>query len=303
MTKKIIPLIFSILLISSCAVMRKTSQTEAVESDSICVKIDSLEKIQQIKDDSIFLDKSQTSIEDTVITELKISISVRKIKLIPVDGGTFMMGNKEYGLVPKQVAVNDYKISQTEITNAQYCEFLNDASIDSTGISNGKRLIDTNSQYLQIEYISGQWVCKRNFDNHPMISVTWYGADAFCLWAGGRLPSEAEWEYAAQGGKSTQGHLLSGSNSIDKIAWFVENSNLKTHEVASKAPNELGLYDMSGNVQEWCSDWFDPSKQTNKVLKGGCWAFSSYLCRIYVRDFNLPENSNFNTGFRLVVQK
>ena len=129
-----------------------------------------------------------------------------------------------------------------------------------------------------------------------------------------RLPTEAEWEYAARGGNKSQGYKYSGSNTIDDVAWYDENS-LSTHPVGTKAPNELGLYDMSGNVWEWCSDWYgdySSSSQTNptgsssgsgRVLRGGSWCRDAQCCRVAFRDNNaLGLRFDYN-GFRLVCSR
>ena len=128
-----------------------------------------------------------------------------------------------------------------------------------------------------------------------------------------RLPTEAEWEYAARGGNKTQECKFSGSNSISKIAWYDGNSNNRTHPVKEKQANELGLYDMSGNVWEWCYDWYgdySPSSQTNpkgpstgsfRVLRGGSWLNYAQRCRVADRDYNSPGNRGGNGGLRLAL--
>ena len=126
-----------------------------------------------------------------------------------------------------------------------------------------------------------------------------------------RLPTEAEWEFAARGGNSSQGYKYTGSNSIGDVAWYGSNSSSTHHPVGMKAPNELGLYDMSGNVWEWCQDWYGdysssaqtnptgPSSSSNRVGRGGCWANDARLCRVANRDFNTPSARNCYHGLRL----
>ena len=128
-----------------------------------------------------------------------------------------------------------------------------------------------------------------------------------------RLPTEAEWEFAARGGVNSQGFKYSGSNNINDVAWFYENSNDQLHPVAEKNPNELGLYDMSGNVREWCSDWaefYTPDEQINpvgpewayfRVLRGGSRFNSARLCRCTFRLCRYDYNDDNLTGFRLVL--
>jgi len=126
-----------------------------------------------------------------------------------------------------------------------------------------------------------------------------------------RLPTEAEWEYAARGGSKSQGFKYAGSNNLKEVGWFSENAKSKTHPVGQNKPNELGLYDMSGNVNEWCSDWYgdyasaartNPTGAENgafRVLRGGSWADDARRCRISSRLGSMPEYRNSDTGFRL----
>jgi len=127
-----------------------------------------------------------------------------------------------------------------------------------------------------------------------------------------RLPTEAEWEYAARGGNMSQGYKYSGSNTIDDVAWYYDNSSETTHEVGTKAPNELGLYDMSGNVYEWCSDWYGwysssaqsnptgPSSGSSRVVRGGSRSSFAHFCRVSARNIQFPDDRSLLLGFRLV---
>jgi formylglycine-generating enzyme required for sulfatase activity len=129
-----------------------------------------------------------------------------------------------------------------------------------------------------------------------------------------RLPTEAEWEYAARGGNKSQGYKYSGSNTIGDVAWYYDNSGSKTHAVGTKQANELGIYDMSGNVYEWCSDWYgadyySSSRQTNpmgpssgsyRVIRGGSWCNRARYCRVSIRGSNFPSIRYDLIGFRLV---
>jgi formylglycine-generating enzyme required for sulfatase activity len=127
-----------------------------------------------------------------------------------------------------------------------------------------------------------------------------------------RLPTEAEWEYAARGGNKSNGYKYSGSNTLGDVAWYDNNSGSKTHQVGTKQPNELGIYDMSGNVWEWCNDWYgayssgsqrDPagaSSGASRVLRGGSWINNSRLCRVANRSGDSSGVRNYGLGFRLV---
>jgi formylglycine-generating enzyme required for sulfatase activity len=132
-----------------------------------------------------------------------------------------------------------------------------------------------------------------------------------------RIPTEAEWEYAAIGGVKSKGYLYSGSNNLDEVAWNVLNSDQKTHEVGLKKPNELGLYDMSGNVWEICSDWYmkkyykispniapiQTKKTLFRVSRGGSWRSGEERCQSRARNRDVKDHHISNSGFRLVLEK
>ena len=157
----------------------------------------------------------------------------------------------------------------------------------------------------------GQWKAimgnnpseNKSSDNHPVEMINWYDAREFISKlnaASGknyRLPTEAEWEYAAHGGNQSKGYEYSGSNNINDVAWYYENSNGKTQPVGSKQPNELGIYDMSGNVNEWCSD--DTSGSLRSV-RGGGWDTNAAGCKITEQNFYTVSGRDISIGFRLV---
>ena len=128
-----------------------------------------------------------------------------------------------------------------------------------------------------------------------------------------RLCTEAEWEFAARGGIYSQGYKYSGSNNINEVAWYEENSNARTHPVGTKQPNELGIYDMSGNVSEWCWDWFGfyiaeaqtnpqgPSAGVGRVTRGGSWYLPVQDCRVSRRTSKLQESTSNYPGFRVAL--
>ncbi|MDD3153085.1 MAG: SUMF1/EgtB/PvdO family nonheme iron enzyme, partial [Bacteroidales bacterium] len=128
-----------------------------------------------------------------------------------------------------------------------------------------------------------------------------------------RLPTEAEWEYAARGGNKSNGYKYSGGNILVHVAWCNDNSNSKAHTVGTRRANELGIYDMSGNVLEWCSDWYGsyssgsqtnptgPSSGSIRVLRGGSWSSSARYCRVSNRYCDGPDSRNSNYGFRLIL--
>ena len=161
----------------------------------------------------------------------------------------------------------------------------------------------------------------------PVEQVSWNDAMVFCakltarekaagrLLAGYeyRLPTEAEWEYAARGGTKSKGFTYSGENDLKSVAWFEDNSGWKTHDVGGRAPNELGLYDMSGNVWEWCLDGYGdypsrpvtdpkgPATASGRVYRGGCWSHGASRCRVAGRCWGGPDAARRFLGFRVCL--
>jgi formylglycine-generating enzyme required for sulfatase activity len=157
-------------------------------------------------------------------------------------------------------------------------------------------------------------------NKHPMVMVSWNDAVAYCNWLSDelngdyRLPTEAEWEYAARGGKKNTSYIYAGSNDLDEVGWNQDNSGAQANSVMKKKPNELGLYDMSGNVWEWCRDWYEKeyyakSPSTNpkgaatgsyRVLRGGGWYGPAAYCRVANRNYRTPDARFNDGGFRVV---
>ena len=215
-------------------------------------------------------------------------------EMVFVEGGSFDMGSDDIEPI-HSVTVNDFFISSYEVTFDEYdkfCEATDREKPDDEGWGRGKR---------------------------PVINVNWGDAKDYCEWAGGRLPTEAEWEYAARDANQTssdsKGYYYSGSDNIKSVAWYSSNSDDKTQLVGSKQPNKLGLYDMSGNVWEWCSDWFDdsyysespsidprgPVEGKSRILRGASWFDPDYACHIAYRFGQRPSRGNNTIGFRMVM--
>ena len=226
-----------------------------------------------------------------------------------VESGTFMMGNdnasEDDEKPAHKVKLDGFFISKYEITNKQYADFLNEIHAQNDGTFNGTIYININNSNCQIEYTGGQFKVKNGKENYPVSLVTWDGADAYAKHYDGRLPTEAEWEFAARGGNESKKYTYSGSNVADIVAWYLGNSNQSggldfdgnghgSHPVGQKDPNELGIYDMSGNVQEWCNDLYSATYYANSpsenppgpnvnndehILRGGCSLLSEEYSR------------------------
>jgi outer membrane protein OmpA-like peptidoglycan-associated protein len=152
----------------------------------------------------------------------------------------------------------------------------------------------------------------------PVGNISWNDANAYLDWLSQmtgskfRLPTEAEWEYAARGGKISKGYTYAGGNNLKEVAWYFDNAERKGQTIGQKLPNELGIYDMSGNAREWCSDWYGesyykvspavdpagPDHGTNRVLRGGSWGSEAYRMRLTFRNSAFPYNSALDFGFR-----
>lgn len=207
-------------------------------------------------------------------------------KMISVEGGTYSMGSNTGEDDEKPIhseTVSDFKIGETEVTQGLWKAVMGSNPSKFTGDDN-----------LPVEY------------------VTWNECQTFITKLNSltgkqfRLPSEAEWEYAARGGNKSKGYTYSGSNTIGDVAWYTSNSSDKTHPVAQKAPNELGIYDMSGNVFEWTADYYSTNyssarNSSLRVNRGGGWGSTATNCRVALRSGRTPSNRYYYVGLRLAL--
>ena len=244
----------------------------------------------------------QPIVQPTVTNSDNISIPIKdgiSIEMVRVEAGTFTMGatpemeNPLYEEKPAhQVTLtNDYYIGKYEVTQALW------KAVMGNNPSNFKG------------------------DNLPVEQVSWDDCQEFLSKLNSitgktfRLPTEAEWEYAARGGNKSRGYQYSGSNNLSDVAWNINNSGSKTHAVGSKQANELGIYDMTGNVWEWCQDWYgkySSSSKTNptganrgskRVGRGGSWILNLLACRSSYRGYGSPDNRLNYVGLRLVLSE
>ena len=232
--------------------------------------------------------------------KLTVLVGKEEFAMVYVKGGTFTMGaTAEQGsdaasdeMPAHKVTLRDYYIGETQVTQALWKAVMGGDNIHSC--FNGDNLPVENVSY---EMIVNEFLPKLN----KMTGLEF------------RLPTEAEWEFAARGGNKSRVYKYSGSDNIDEVAWYDGNSGKKTHPVKGKKANELCLYDMSGNVWEWCSDWagkYSSGAQTNpqgpnkgsfRVMRGGSWHGIAGYCRVSYRNKLPPVCRSFNAGFRLVL--
>ena len=220
-----------------------------------------------------------------------------EMEMIWVEGGTFTMGctddqcsNGE--LPPHQVTVSSFMIAQYPVTQRQWVAVM------------GKNISSVKGNYYPVEMVS--WDDTQEFIRRLNTAT---GKNY-------RLPTEAEWEYAARGGNQSMEYKYSGSDSLNKVGWYVDNKDTnKIRPVGMKSPNELGIYDMSGNVWEWCGDWHGaytatpqtdptgPATGSYRVLRGGSWRSTARDCRVATRYYNYspPTHRDIDIGFRLVL--
>ncbi len=219
--------------------------------------------------------------------------------MIPVEGGTFQMGaTAEQGSDAEsdekpahEVKLSSFSIGQTEVTQELW------------------------------EAVMGSNPSRWKGAKLPVENVSWNDCQTFITKLNQltgqqfRLPTEAEWEFAARGGVNSKGYKYAGSDNIADVAWYSINSDSKTHEVATKAPNEIGVYDMSGNVWEWCQDRYGsdyysssvinnptgPASGSFRVSRGGSWYYSAGGCRVAYRRNDAPSYTASTLGFRLAL--
>jgi iron(II)-dependent oxidoreductase len=228
-------------------------------------------------------------------------------EMVLIPAGEFLMGS-EAGFSQERpvhrVSLDAFYLSKYPVTNAQYERFVTET---------GHRVPYLDDRRMQLDNWEQE---KRTYPSdrgqHPVVLVNWHDAHAYCQWAGGRLPTEAEWEKAARGGLEAK--LYPWGDEIDPSRANYDNRS-GTTPVGSYPPNAYGLYDMAGNVWEWVADWYDaqyyhqfpahnpqgPEKGTVRVLRGGAWLLFPQFCRVAYRFRNSPDFRFNLIGFRLAM--
>jgi len=213
-----------------------------------------------------------------------------------------------------------------EITNAQYVTYLTEALASDditatsstvegkTGSWSGQEYLDIDDSECDIDYSAGTFTIRDNRENKPVAELPWYGAKAFAVYYGLDLPTEAEWEYACRAGTETKYYTGNNESDLGRAGWYEVNriSGETTSSVGQKEPNEFGLFDMHGNVWEWCNDWYGdypsgsvinptgPSTGSNRIMRGGDYMRDAGVSRSAFRYEFGPTNSYGNIGFRVV---
>ena len=275
--------------------------------------------------------------EETAKKRLKRKVIEKLTKgMVFVKGGTFRMGcTSEQGgdcrdaeKPAHEATVSDFYLGRYEVTFEEYdafCAATGRQKPDDRGWGRGKRPVINVSWYDAVEYCN--WLSEQqgltpyyaidksrkdlnndssdDYDDLKWLVTPRVGGNGY------RLPTEAEWEYAARGGAKSKGYKYAGSNNLDEVAWFEENSGRETRPVGEKNPNELGLYDLSGNVWEWCWDWYGdyssssktnprgPESGSGRVLRGGSCSYIAEFCRVSYRSYLHPDSRYDDFGFRV----
>jgi len=274
--------------------------------------MDNEQTVQQLDSFSSYplLDPQRSEISKTDLpnefTE-QAQINLKNLDMVLVKGGTFMMGAadtdslaKEHEKPQHSVTLNSFYIGKYPVTQEQF--------------------------YKVMDYNPSHFHTDNNNPLAPVEMVGWFEACEFCRRLNKltgkmyRLPTEAEWEYAAKGGHLTKEPYFNyaGSDILGDLAWYRVNQTGKTRPVGRQNPNQLGLYDMSGNVFEWCQDWYSetyykdrekpatnpigPKNGEYRVLRGGCWCYYDNYCRVTHRDFGNPNDLYDIIGFRVAMQ-
>ena len=270
------------------------AQKEQWQENRLVVEQSYQEKVNEVAGD---LEKVLEKLKGKQIETIQVPGTNVSFKMVRVEGGTFVMGANnddeaawDNEKPAHQVTLSDYYIGETQVTQALW-----------------RAVMGKNPSLFKGDL------------NRPVESVSWDDCQifieklnaltgmSFCL------PTEAQWEFAARGGNKSKGYQYAGGDDIVKVAWYEDNSKEKTHHFAQKDANELGIYDMSGNVWEWCQDWYGdyantkqtnpkgPTKGSDRVSRGGGWFNTARNCRVSVRNYKEPTATNQNRGLRLAL--
>ncbi len=264
--------------------MRLVKPESMLKTEAFQLRIDACSSMTlsfstDLEKDVSVISKEQSKNDN--LKNLEYRFGSQSFKMVYVEGGEFLMGPKEYN---NRVKLPSYYIGETEVTQALW------------------------------SYVTGTNPSDIKGDDMPVQNVSWEECQTFINKLNGltgknfRLPSESEWEFAAKGGNMSRDYIFSGSNDIGDVAWYDKNSNGSIHYVKNRKPNELGIYDMSGNVWEWCQDWFSSyssenliNNSGNKVYRGGSYNLPASYHDVTRRDSGSPKYRVRIIGLRLAL--
>ena len=318
--------------------LKQGNQKQAVDAWKAAIKYCSPNTNQRATLDNRIRD-AENALNTPSVTSSKPNLDIEPSTVL-VQGGTFKMGGEDGDSDEKpvhSVTLSAFYMGKYEITNAQFVKFLNEKGNQSEGTVEWINLSGNyEDEKCRIVQSGSNFSVVSGYDNYPVIYVSWYGAKAYCTWLASktgksyRLPTEAEWEYAAgNGSRHTKYSWGNGDPSVQKGGNVADETMKKklnyaifdgytdgyvyTAPVGTFAANDFGLYDMTGNVWEWCSDWpdrYSSSAQTNptgavtgfnRVYRGGGWGSRPLNCRVANHDGNPPAYRIYDLGFRVVI--
>ncbi len=304
--------------------VEKIVEVEKLVEIEVPVEVEKIVEVEKLVEVEV-----PVEVEKIVEVEKEIQVPVPKVmgrkdlpieqEMVLVEGGVFKMGNNKNGGDEKperEIEVSSFWIDKYEVTTKQYCDFLNELKATYEQV---KHWVDFDHKNCKIEMLYDQYFVRDNHDNFPMVKVSWQGAIAFAQYYGKRLPTEAEWEFAAKGGQLSKGYTIAGSENGNETCWHSNNIGRYYRAVGMKKPNELGIFDMSGNVWEWCLDWYGKydkkdlnnpkgpeskrsDKDRSKVIRGGSRKDRKEYCSVTNRSRHTPANSLDNLGFRCIKE-
>ena len=291
------------------AVFYLKDESPVNDSEAICENKDECSKI--IADNDVCSKIVCDNDKCESFANLTFVVNGVPFEMVAVEGGTFKMGAQSLSSSAANynseaysdegpvhsVTLSDYYMGETEVTQALWQAVMG---------TNPSHFISHSNPVNKVSYND----CKAFISKLNTLLAEDLPA-GYCF----QLPTEAEWEYAARGGKHSRGYKYSGSDNIDDVAWYCDNNRGQTHSVKQKRANELGLYDMSGNVYEWCRDWYNreyysnspsnnplgPSEGTHRVIRGGSWDLDTKYCRVSLRNYASPGALGYSNGLRLVL--
>jgi len=278
----------------------------------------------------IIINEGKTTISEIILNKSIGNTQINKVdetyknelkdNMIYVEGGTFLMGSNRglyYESPIHNVTIDGFYINKYEVTVAEFEEFINATGYVTDNEKKGVGYFIEGNQIIERLGINWKFDNKGNLlnrgnYNNPVLFISWNDAVAYAKWRGYRLPTEAEWEYAARGGKFGLEDDQTLSNLTEEYAWFSTNSNGEVHQIGLKKPNKLGIHDILGNITEACQDWFSedyyiennynpvgPVKGTLKVFRGSAWCFGKELTNATSRFMGKPDQGYNTTGIRL----
>jgi formylglycine-generating enzyme required for sulfatase activity len=261
------------------------------------------------------------------VTSLPDDICNCQKPLVFVKGGTFEMGSnqrRDKATPVHTVTIDDYYIGAYEVTVCEFTRFVLETGYKTTADTQGWAIMPNwkTKDGISWKYNAHGLPRSPEEDFNPVTYISWNDASEYCKWLSKksglqyRLPTEAEWEYAARGGNLSQHHDYLHGHYYSQTSWTRKDRPRVDHRVGGKLPNELGLYDMTGNVWEWCQDWYaagyapvannnptGPAAGENKVLRGGAFSYTHKICTPTYRNYDAPNHASGTCGFRIARNK